>query len=54
VIRVVAKIFFGISVDRMFTTLVARPFTKAFDAPGGTTSPLACIAPATPINAPAT
>jgi hypothetical protein len=52
--RLVAKIFFSIFVERMFTTLVERPFTNAFDALGGTTSPLACIALATPINAPAT
>jgi len=30
--RICAMNFFIISVDRMFTTLVERPFTNAFDA----------------------
>jgi hypothetical protein len=49
------EILFSIFVDAIFTTFIARLFTKVFDAQ--TAKPqrfLACIPRATPINPPAT
>lgn len=48
------EIFFIIFVDAIFTTLMQRPFTNAFDVIARTQQIVACIGPATPINSLAT
>jgi hypothetical protein len=53
-VRSLNETFFIIFVDAIFTTLIQRPFTNAFDVMRALKQFLACIAPATPINSLAT
>ena len=45
---------FTIRIDAIFTTGIEATFTKAVDVTSRMCAPLACVAPATPVNAPAT
>jgi transcription antitermination factor NusA-like protein len=46
--------FFTIFVDAIFTTLLERLFTNAFDVIGAKSAKIACVARDTPINSLAT